>query len=235
VTRGSRRAEEPLPVRSIADIRLSEAVMGDECPVCVVRRSAAASYLQSLLGEGVTDPQTRGELRQARGFCRAHTHALLETDRAESGGALGAAILLEAALGWRLDEVEAVRDARRKATRRRAAASPPACPVCAHVEQAAVRAGRDIVGWLSDEAWHAELAGAALCIDDLLLVCEAGAGSDELETLLEGQIQAMSQIRQLVDSYIHHSSQDRRQLQTDEERQAVERAARLLGGDDRRG
>jgi hypothetical protein len=232
MTPARRRGQQELPVRSLADIHLSEAVAGDECPVCVVRRAASASYLKSLLGEGVTDPQTRAELRAAGGFCPPHVHALLGTDRAESGAPLGAAILLEAALGWRLDELSAAREERRPARRRRrAAALSPDCPVCAHVDESVERASRDIAGWLADEAWRERLASAAFCIDDLLLVARAAGGADELAPVLDRQLERMGEIRRLVDRYVHHSSQDRRHLQTDAERRAVERAARLLGGE----
>jgi len=74
--------------RFVGFFRLVEACAHPGCPVCrcVIRDSR--SYLDALLYEQVTDPDTRRAIRASWGFCNWHTWMLLEVEHSIFGSAL---------------------------------------------------------------------------------------------------------------------------------------------------
>ena len=74
-----------LPARSGADIHLADAFERPGCPICRELDRGEAAYLESLLAESVNDVGFRATLDAARGFCAAHSRAVLKTDRRRSG------------------------------------------------------------------------------------------------------------------------------------------------------
>ena len=126
-TPGAHRRRRP-PRRRVRPARLP-AVPG-------AARSEAA-YLEAILAESVNDVPFRRSLDAARGFCAAHSRAMLDADRRRAGS-LGAAILLRATLVARLRDLEAVARRRGWARARRTgeASRPPACPACRRVAEA---------------------------------------------------------------------------------------------------
>jgi hypothetical protein len=80
---------------SVHDLR--DALAESGCPICRLKTESGDHFVASMLWDGVTDPTTRGELRQSQGFCREHMWRLVR-----HGSSLGVAIitrdLLERAL-----------------------------------------------------------------------------------------------------------------------------------------
>lgn len=67
---------------------LRDALAEPECAICRLATRAADQYLESLLWESVNDPETRHDIRQARGFCHEHSWRL-----ARHRASLGATII----------------------------------------------------------------------------------------------------------------------------------------------
>jgi hypothetical protein len=60
--------------------RFLEILQPDRCPLCFLVRDYGQTYLRNLLGEGVTDPHSRGRLVKSQGFCRRHAwHAVAQS------------------------------------------------------------------------------------------------------------------------------------------------------------
>src|SRR5215475_11596425 len=72
-------------------LKLVEACGEPGCPVCHCLVSDSHGYLDALLHEQVTDPDTRRSIREAWGFCNWHTWMLLEVEH----GRFGASIIYE--------------------------------------------------------------------------------------------------------------------------------------------
>jgi adenylate cyclase len=223
-----------LPIDGLGDISLADLLAHAGCPLCRLRRDSTDRYLRALLWEGVNDISFRERLTTGRGFCRKHAHSVLATDRAQSGGSLGAAILLGSAVRTRLAELRRLPASRTRRARDvvRAASEAPDCPVCRHVAAAERMTVDRLLFRLADPAWREAMASADLCLDDLLRMWTA-AIDDRNQHWPEVAASQLARIEQLVsrlDSFAHHSSHDRRHLLTDSERGAGDEAAAFLGG-----
>jgi adenylate cyclase len=234
------QAASRLPIDGLGDINLADLLDQAGCPLCRLRRDSTDRYLRALLWEGVNDISFRERLTTGRGFCRKHAHAVLATDRAQSGGSLGAAILLTSAIRIRLAELQRlpVNRTRRAREAIRAASEPPDCPICGHVAAAERMTIERLLARLTDPAWRAAIASAELCLDDLLRMWST-ATDRRVEQWPEVATAQLARIERLVtrlDSFAYHSSHDRRHLQTDSERAAADEAAAFLGpGSDQAG
>ena len=71
------------------------------------------------------------------------------------------------------------------------------------------------------------------CLDDFLLLWQEAGSRRGFEPVARRQVERFEDLRRRLDGYAHHSSHDRLQLMTDEERTAADEATRLLGGDGR--
>jgi hypothetical protein len=220
-----------LPVRSGADIHLADAFEAHGCPLCRERQRTEANYLESILAESVLDVGFRGELDAARGLCGRHARAFVDADRARSG-ALGASILLRATLVARLGEVEAAAGSRGWSRARRVAEArrPPACPACARVAVADSHSVETVVRRSEDAAWSDAASAAPFCLDHLLALMAVRPVPRAWPAVETRQLDRLRALRDRLDAFAHASSQDRRHLQTDDQRASVGEAADLLAG-----
>jgi Family of unknown function (DUF6062) len=91
-----RRLRPPKPVvLDLAGIKLEAALNHAGCPVCHLATESTRRWLFMLLWEGVMDPEIRGRIRLADGFCSRHWWRLLEVERKEMHSITGIAILAE--------------------------------------------------------------------------------------------------------------------------------------------
>lgn len=221
-----------LPARSAADVHLADAFAGTGCPVCTEVARADDMWLESVLAESVNDVGFRQGLDNARGFCRRHAREILEADRRRAGS-LGAAILLRASLVARLGEVEAAHAAKGWTRARRAeeAGRRPACPGCAREAATTGWVAGAVVRLAADDAWSDAIGTAPFCLDHLVLLLRERATSPGWSAAESRQLERLRDLRDLLDGYAHASSHDRRHLQSDEQRAAVDAAADVLAGD----
>ena len=221
-----------LPARSGADIHLADAFAAGGCPLCRELDRAEAAYLESLLAESVNDVGFRLSLDAGRGFCAAHSHAVLDADRRRSGS-LGAAILLRATLVTRLRELEAARAARRRGRAKRLAeaARPPHCPACTRLARTEAGLLDGLAAQVVDPAWATATATAPFCLDHLVALLARRPATGAWGDIEDRQLERLRDLEGLLDRFAHASSQDRAHLQTDGQRASVDAAARLLGGE----
>ena len=222
-----------LPVHSGADARLADAFAGPGCPLCRVRADRERTYMASILAEFVNDVPFRGQLDRTRGFCEAHVHALVESDRRGSGGLLGPAILFHAVLRLRLREAaEAYGTKGRSRSKRVAEARTPAqCPICAEIRRADAVTVAGLVQLAGDPAWAQAAASADVCLDHLLALMSEPPSTAGWAQVEAQQLDRLRQLSEALESFVQRSSHDRRHLITDEERASLAAAARVLGGD----
>lgn len=231
---GGSPSESPLPIEGIGDISLADLLGKSGCPLCRLRRESSERYLRTLLWEGVNDIGFRERLALGRGFCRRHAREILAADRAQSGGSLGAAILLASIARRRLDELRSLpaRQGRRARRALNTLGEPAACPVCAHTTQADQMAVDRLLVRLADPTWRRTMQSAELCLEDLVRMW-AAASEGRHALWLEvaaAQLARIERLVELLDSFAHHSSHDRRHLLTATERGAADEAAAFLGG-----
>jgi len=221
-----------LPVRSGADIHLADAFARPGCPICRELDRGEAAYLDSILAESVNDVGFRATLDAARGFCSAHSRAVLATDRRRAG-TLGAAILLRAALLTRLRDLEAAHVARGRSRSRRLAeaARPPACPACARIARNADGLLDGLAAQVADPAWAKAVEAAPFCLHHLLGLLARRQATGSWDDVEDRQLQRLRDLAELLGRFAHASSHDRAHLQTDEQRTSVDAAADLLGGE----
>lgn len=221
-----------LPARSAPDVHLADAFVRPGCPVCGEIARADAGWLESILAESVNDVPFREALDAARGFCRRHARAVLDADRRRAGS-LGAAILLRATLVVRLRDLEAAHAAggRTRARRAEEASRRPACPACARAAANETWLLAAVVRLAADPAWSEAAGAAAFCLDHLAGLLRERATSPGWDAAEARQLERLRDLRDLLDGFAHASSHDRRHLQTDEQRAAVDAVADLLAGD----
>jgi len=220
-----------LPARSGADIHLADAFERPGCPICRELDRGEAAYLESLLAESVNDVGFRATLDAARGFCAAHSRAVLKTDRRRSG-TLGAAILLRATLMTRLRDLEAAHVARGRSRSRRLAeaARPPACPACARIARNADGLLDGLAAQVADPAWANAVEAAPFCLEHLLGLLARRPATGSWGETEDRQLGRLRDLAEALARFAHASSHDRAHLQTDEQRASVDAAADLLGG-----
>lgn len=225
-----------LPARSAADVHLAESFEGPGCPLCAEVARADDQWLESILSESVNDVPFRQALDAARGLCRRHAREVLEADRRRSGS-LGAAILLRATLVARLRELEATHAARGWTRARRAteAARTPACPGCAREATTDAWLASAVVRLAADAAWSDAIGAAPVCLPHLVALMRERGASPGWEAAEARQLERLRDLRDLLEGFAHASSHDRRHLQTDAQRAAVDAAADLLAADTGRG
>lgn len=221
----------PLPVRAGADIHLADAFALSGCPLCREQARQEAAYLESILAESVNDVGFRETLDAGRGFCGRHSRAVLAADR-QRAGSLGAAILLRATLRIRLEELEAVHAAggRGRGRRLARAAAPPGCPVCARLAASDRWLADGLVALAEDPSWAEAVGSAPLCLDHLVRLMDRRPVPAWWGPIEARQLARLGGIRDRLERYAHASAHDRRHLQTDDQRAAVDEAADLLGG-----
>jgi hypothetical protein len=221
-----------LPATSIADVHLADAFAGPGCPLCAEVARADTQWLESILSETVNDVPFRQALDAARGLCRRHAREVLDADRRRSGS-LGASILLRASLVARLPEVEEAHAARGRTRRKRAevAARPPACPGCDREAATDAWLASAVVRLAADPAWSEAAAAAPFCLGHVVALLGEGEASPGWAAAEDRQLERLRRLRDLLEGFAHASSHDRRHLQTDEQRAAVDLAADLLAAD----
>ena len=80
-----RRAQ---PSKHTVYFELIDACKQGGCPICTMTLATVARYLDSVIYENVTDPQTRDGVTAARGYCNDHSWTLRDM-----GAALGTALM----------------------------------------------------------------------------------------------------------------------------------------------
>lgn len=221
-----------LPVRDMAGVRLAELLATPGCPGCRERRRVVERFTEAYLYESVNDVRFRAELDAARGLCGDHVQEMLRADGRQSGGLLGPAILLDAMLRVREEELRVAAGSRGPMRRRRVgdAARPAACPVCREAANAVEGTLRHLVRSTEDPRWAAAVAEAELCLGHLGLMMATPGRPAAWDSVERRQLERLAGIRKRLVAHADHAAHGRRHLATRKDRDAVAEAARFLGG-----
>lgn len=229
----------PPQPRRMGDERLIAAFAGTGCPLCLEVDAAGRQYLRSVLYEQANDVGFRRRLLAGGGFCTRHTVLAEEVDRAESGGALATAILLQAVMRPRLAALGALKVHRHQPKRLTEALREAwDCVVCEHEQRAAVDATeRSLEHASGDVTWHDWVTRGTYCLSHLrgLAVRAPDHGPALASELVEAQVGRLREIDQRLAAFQHHHGHDRRHELTDDERRSVAdvRVALAGGGEGR--
>ena len=229
--------------RAIGFFRLVEACAHPGCPVCrcVIRDSR--SYLDALLYEQVTDPDTRRVIRASWGFCNWHTWMLLDIEHAIFGSALIYEELVKLALSRteRLGErAERTRPRGWLSTllgRRRRFSSVEGyrgraeCPACAAAADAERRYLTTLVTFIDD----GDLAAAytqsdGLCVPHLFAVLEHDGERGKARVLVDRTREKWARLGQDLSSFVSKHDYQNHEPYTQAEAASYARAFEMLAG-----
>jgi hypothetical protein len=215
--------------------RLLDACGEPGCPVCRCLAAESRRYLEALLDEQVTDPDTRGAIRRSWGFCNWHTWMLPEI----GGSAFGAAIIYEdlvtrvlhrthvrrraRARGW-LTSIRRPRPALLELRTRRAE-----CPACADASATEARYLDAMVRFAGDEALRDAYAGSdGLCLPHVLLAVERSG--ERAGPLVARTREAWARIGADLAGFVGKHDHRNREPYTAAEAAACARAFQMLAG-----
>jgi hypothetical protein len=192
-----------------------------------------------VLGEHVTDPETRRRLGGAGGFCAAHAAMLPEVPQSALGAAIVYQGLVERACGWLAAEARGPGGRRPRGWRRLlpvAGARRPSrrrgrCPVCIELAATERRYLEALVDGVLDAGLASAYAGSTgLCIPHVELALTLGAarpGAGRLAALTLERLQELADaLRRFIDKHDHRE----RIPFTAREAEAWTRALELVAG-----
>lgn len=164
--------------------RLVEACDEPGCPVCRCLNRESRSYLDALLYEQVTDPDTRRAIRASWGFCNWHTWMLLEIKDSIFGASIIYEDLIKEALertgrvgdgadGRRRGWFSALRHRSRPSTIVNLYQSRATCPACANTAETEKRYLETLVRFIDDGDLKAAYARSdGLCLPHLCVALD---------------------------------------------------------------
>jgi len=223
--------------------RLLEACDKPGCPVCRSLVDESHGYLDALLYEQVTDPETRRALRASWGFCHRHTWMLLEVEQS----LFGASIIYEDLVGLVLRATEPLDDGRSApgparwlaALRRRPRPAAvveryrgrAACPACVHGADTERRYVDTLVRFLDEGDLQAAYARPdGLCLPHLVAAVEQHPAGTGTRTLVQRTREKWARIGRDIASFVGKHDYRNREPFTPAEVASYRRAFELLVG-----
>ena len=229
--------------RSIGFSRLVEACAHPGCPVCrcVIRDSR--SYLDALLYEQVTDPDTRRAIRVSWGFCNWHTWMLLEIEHAIFGSALIYEELVKLALtrterlgegaertrprGW-LSTLLGWRRRSSSVEGYRGRAECPACAAAADTERRHLATLVTFIDGADLAAAYAQSDG--LCVPHLFAVLAHDGELRKARVLVDRTRETWTRLGQDISSFVSKHDYQNPEPYTQAEAASYARAFEMLAG-----
>ena len=182
---------------------LLDALQVGGCPLCRLGRKASDSYLDALIYEGVTDPDLREKLRDARGPCHRHAWRMAS----QRGSILGTAIVYQDVVNTLIKALEGEMPSRPRwfgGESVLAARLAPSreCPACRLEAEAVKRTVKTLLKHLkAPDIAVGYVAAGGLCLPHFQLVL-AQAGSAAQRTLAGWQAEALRPLRDELDELI---------------------------------
>jgi hypothetical protein len=218
--------------------RLIEACAQPGCPVCRCLEAESRRYLDALLYEHVTDPDSRRAIRLSWGFCNWHTWMLPEI----ASSAFGAAIICEDLVTRVLRQTHrlrrgsqlrrwltALRGRRRRPTLVEGWALRTPCPACTDAAPTEARYLDTMVTFADDEALRVAYARSdGLCLPHVVLAVERG--NENADTLVARTREAWARIGRDLATFVSKHDHRNREPYTEAEAAACARAFEMLAG-----
>ena len=165
------------------------------CVVCRLGHSVEVHYIRDVLYSQTTSVETRGKLREARGFCMAHAKLLDEI-----GHALDLAIIYQdvlMTLQEMLEKPSSRQAASERGGRRLSTALAPRerCPACVHRAELQDVYIETLLDHLVDPEFVAKVRAAdPLCLTHYREAIEQRASPAQFQTLREIQVEHWNQL-----------------------------------------
>jgi hypothetical protein len=238
-------AEGRLRDKFVGFFRLVDACEKPGCPVCRRLQFDSGQYLEALLYEQVTDPDTRKRLYGSWGFCNWHASMLPQT----ADPAFGSSILCEDLLRLAIDRFE--RGWPRRASRprgplgwlrrllggRRSLAlvalfrRRAACPACEAIADSEARYLRTAIQFVGDPQFgHAYARSQGLCVPHTLRAMELGRASPGVDRLIAETLPKWTMLRRDLSDFIAKHDHRNTEPFTEAEATAYRRALEALTG-----
>lgn len=227
----------------IGFFRLVEACAHPGCPVCRCVTRDSRSYLDALLYEQVTDPDTRRAIRASWGFCSWHTWMLLEVERAIFGSALIYEELVKLALsrterlgeraelprprGW----LATLLGGRRRSSSVEGYRGRAECPACAAAADTERRYLATVVTFIDDGDLAAAYAQSeGLCVPHLFAVLEHDGDRREARVLVDRTREKWARLGQEISSFVSKHDYRNQEPYSQAEAASYARAFEMLAG-----
>ena len=225
-------------VKPVSPSDLHNAYGQPRCPVCVLNDRDERRYIDYTLYDQVTNVHWREQIRDARGFCAAHTTRILTEGRSALGVALIAEDLLKTlqeavgnsqnagSRGW-------LRGAFGSAGRAIAGKVRPTriCPLCGHlVQQTPVHLRSLLQDLATDEGQRIYADSAGLCVPHLVQTLDIGDPPEGIPALIGRQKAVWSGLEAELQEFIRKNDYQFTGEPSGEERDAWRRAFRTLAG-----
>jgi hypothetical protein len=212
---------------------LREALEADGCAFCRLARRASDSYLNALIHEGITDPDLRDKLRDARGPCYRHAWRIAH----RRGSVLGVAIVYRDLVNTVIKALESEepptsRWRRGKSSLADRLAATAECPACVLERDAERRAAKTLLKHVDDEqVAESYVNGGGLCLPHFQLSL-SHAGTSATSQLAQWQLQAYRPLRDELDELIRkHDYRFRGESISEQEADAWTRAVAAIVGE----
>lgn len=209
------------------------------CPVCALNERDERRYIDNMFYDQVTNVTWRAQIRDARGFCAAHTTRILTEGRSALGVALIADDLLKTVQAT-LDAAPSERGSvwnqlRGVLARGRSVAvalrGTRLCPLCLHLRQQTPVHIRSLLQDLETDAGRAAYGGSpGLCIAHLCSVLTIGDPPAAIPWLIEHQQHCWQRLDDELQEFIRKNDYQFAGEPSGEERDSWRRAFRLLAG-----
>ncbi len=229
--------------RFVEFFRLVEACAHPGCPVCRCVTRGSRSYLDALLYEQVTDPDTRRAIRASWGFCNWHTWMLLEVEHAIFGSALIYAELVKLALsrterlgeragrprlrGW----LSTLLGGRRRPSSVEGYLGRAECPACAAAADTERRYLATVVTFIDDgDLATAYAQSDGLCVPHLFAVLEHDGERRQARVLVDRTREKWARLGQEISSFVSKHDYRNHEPYTQAEAASYARAFEMLAG-----
>jgi hypothetical protein len=228
--------------------KLVEAMKLPGCPVCRRAWQTSNDTMEIFLWENVNDPDIRGEIINAYGFCNYHTRLLASRELSNSGVALGVNIIYEQLGRVVRKELESLTPGGKKSSSLsqlftgkggRAGRVLPAkdiCPACKLTQQAVVNTLSTLFESLEkgvEDLRVAYLASDRLCFDHLRLGLEHFGGRDPKTSrfLIDDTVERLDRTSEDMRAFIRKNNWEYRdEVLTPEENTAWQRMLGFFTG-----
>ncbi|MCL4534680.1 MAG: DUF6062 family protein [Bacteroidetes bacterium] len=211
--------------RDTTYFELYDALGQPGCPICWLESRAEQRYVQTLLREGVNDPDARERIRQTGGFCPEHARLLID-----EGDALGSAIICQNLVRHLLDSLQVVQSSRKP--RQSAMLMPQGiCVACAAGDQSAGRYLRALLQCASSPEISSRLEGGdGLCLPHLRQAAQVCSDYRAMQALAATQSEVLRRLEEELAEFIRKKDYRFAHEPYGHEADSWMRALRMLAG-----
>ncbi|MEM3404253.1 MAG: DUF6062 family protein [Nitrososphaeria archaeon] len=215
-------AWEPKKSKDIFYVLLKDAILKEDCPICFLLNKGKERWIDNLLYEHVTDPNTREKIRND-GFCRRHLWDIFSYSNNHPGlDGLGISIIMQDVLESQIGKlIRAENDDKFWGDK---------CILCKLIAESEENYLASLISWLEAELLEVYKASPSiLCLNHFRSV-SGKIKYEHKELLLKIQLDKLEELNRNLKSFISKSAWDANESPTFKEASAKELAGKVLRG-----